>query len=58
MASRMVSRTRYILTEDEYVCLSTFDDEDEKETGIRRADVSPPDGADPPEKPFKYLGTY
>jgi len=48
----------YILTEDEYVCLSTFDDEDEKETGIRRADVHPPDWVDPPEKPFKYLGTY
>jgi hypothetical protein len=48
----------YILTEDEYVCFSTFDDEDERDTGIRTADIVPPDWSDAPDRPFEYLGIY
>lgn len=48
----------YILTEDEYRCISTFDEEDEAEAGIRVADVEPPDWNDAPDKPFEYLGIY
>jgi hypothetical protein len=47
-----------ILTEDEYVCFSKFDDEDERALGIRSADVVPPEWLDLPSKPFEYLGTY
>lgn len=48
----------YILTEDEYVCFSNFDKDDEEETGIRRDHTHVPEWVDPPAKPFKYLGTY
>jgi hypothetical protein len=48
----------YILTEDEYICFSEFDADDEKETGISSAHVGVPEWADAPAKPFEYLGTY
>jgi len=47
-----------ILSEDEYVCFSLFDEEDERETGVRRATTLVPQWIDPPEKPFEYLRTY
>lgn len=49
---------RHILSEDEYVCFSLFDEDDERETGVLRAATSVPDWQDPPEKPFEYLRTY
>lgn len=48
----------YILTEDEYVCFSTFDEEDERNAGIRVAAVEPPEWIDPEDKPFEYLGIF
>lgn len=52
------SYASYILTEDEYVCFSKFDEEDEAEAGIRVADVKPPTWNDTADTPFKYLGIY
>ncbi|HVJ16425.1 MAG TPA: hypothetical protein VM686_13380 [Polyangiaceae bacterium] len=48
----------YILTEDEYVCFSTFDDENDVRHGTSRHEITPPDWIDGPDKPFEFLGTY
>jgi len=48
----------HLLTEDEYVCFSTFDDENDAEYGTNRRTIVPPTWVDPPDKPFEYLGTY
>lgn len=48
----------FILTEDEYRCVSRFDAEDERELGIRVADIQPPEWHDADDAPFEYLGIY
>ncbi len=48
----------YILTEDEYRCFSRFDEEDERDFGIRIVDIEPPIWDDTDSKPFEYLGIY
>ena len=48
----------FILTEDEYVCFSDFDDEDDILHGTERLRIVVPVWVDPPDKPFEYLGTY
>jgi hypothetical protein len=48
----------HLLTEDEYVCFSRFDDEDDAEYGTNRRTIVPPTWVDAPDKPFEYLGTY
>jgi hypothetical protein len=52
------SYASYILGEDEYVCFSAFDEDNENETGIRRANTRLPEWTDSDDKPFEYLGTY
>lgn len=49
---------RNLLIEDEYVCFSRFDDEDDAEYGTNRHALEPPTWVDPSDKPFEYLGTY
>ena len=48
----------YLLAEDEYVCFSTFDDEDDANWETDRHCITPPEWTDPPDKPFEFLGTY
>ena len=48
----------YLLGEDEYVCFSDFDDEDDASHGTDRHSIVPPSWVDPPDKPFEFLGTY
>jgi hypothetical protein len=47
----------FFLSEDEYRRLSTWDAEDEKEFGVRLADLIPPTWSDAAAG-FEYLGTY
>lgn len=48
----------YLLGEDEYVCFSHFDDEDDVSYGTDRHSIAPPSWVDRPRKPFEFLGTY
>ena len=48
----------YILTEDEYVCFSEFDDEDDASYGTDRRRIAVPSWVDPVDKPFEFLGRY
>jgi hypothetical protein len=48
----------YILTEDECVCFSEFDDEDDAFHSTDRHRIAIPAWVDPADKPFEFLGTY
>jgi len=48
----------YLLGEDEYVCFSRFDDEDDACYGTDRHSIVPPSWVDRPDKQFEFLGTY
>lgn len=48
----------YFLAEDEYRRLCSMDDEDDREHGVRFAELKPPKWADRSSQEFKYFGTY
>jgi hypothetical protein len=48
---------QYFLGEDEFICLSKLDADDEVEYGISLAVLIPPDWKDDPVD-FEYLGVY
>lgn len=49
----------YFLAEDEYVCLSKLDSDDEVEYGISLAEIVPPTSwSDDSSGDFEYLGVY
>lgn len=48
----------YILSEDEYICFNSMDEEDEEEYGIELAKIQPPIWHEYPDQLFEYLGTY
>jgi hypothetical protein len=48
----------YFLAEDEYRRFACMDEDDEREYGIRLAEIRPPSWSDRPDQPFEYLGTY
>lgn len=62
MAKFTVLRTaimhRYILSEDEYICFKSMDEEDEEEYGFKLAKIQPPIWYEYPDQLFEYLGTY
>jgi hypothetical protein len=47
-----------ILSEDEYCPLDAFDADDEREYGIKFAELKPPHWEEDQDQPFEYLGTY
>ncbi|MBA4020244.1 MAG: hypothetical protein C0483_24040 [Pirellula sp.] len=46
------------LAEDEYIRFANWDGEDERDYGVRAADVRVPEWTDRPGQIFEYLGTY
>ena len=48
----------YFLGEDEYIRFGDWDADDERDYGVRAADVAVPDWVDDPAAGFEYLGTY
>jgi hypothetical protein len=48
----------YFLLEDEYISLVGIDQEDEREHGVRAAEITPPTWEDRESQNFEYLGTY
>ena len=47
-----------LLSEDEYICFKSMDEEDEEEYGFKLAKIQPPIWYEYPDQLFEYLGTY
>ena len=47
-----------LLSEDEYICFNSMDEEDEDEYGIELAQIQPPIWHEYADQLFEYLGTY
>jgi hypothetical protein len=48
----------YFLSEDEYMSFESIDEQDEKDIGVKKTEVSLPSWTDDGRVEFEYLGTY